>query len=135
MLLSLQARSVRSLSVLRTMLRIIAVGSIAMVIVQLAIASRNLESPTNDAVRLAGLGLPVLFLAFLNLIVWTQEEPKRNTRYYTHFANGLLLVASALVAHSVAAAFAFAVIACTAVVAVIAVLFELHFQKRARMTG
>lgn len=118
----------RSLSTLRTLLRVIAVASIGMVFFQLALASRDLESPTNDAVRLAGLGLPLLFLSFLNLIVWTQETPKRNTRYYTHFANGLLLVASALVARSVQVPYAFAVIACTIVVALIAILFEVHFR-------
>lgn len=116
---------------LRLLLRVIAVASIGMVFFQLAVASRDLESPTNDAVRLAGLGLPLLFLAFLNLIVWTQEAPKRNTRYYTHFANGLLLVASGLVASSVQVSFAFAVIACTIAVALIAILFEVQIRKHA----
>ena len=122
----------RSLSMLRMLLRVMAVGSIGMVMVQLAIASRNLEAPTNDAVRLAGLGLPLLFLAFLNLIVWTQENVRRNTRYYTHFANGLLLVASALVTRAVAVPFAYAVTACTAVIAVIAIVFEMHFRNSVR---
>ncbi len=119
----------RNLSALRMLLRVIAIGSIGMVIVQLAIASRNLEAPSNDAVRLAGLGLPLLFLAFLNLIVWTQENISRNTRYYTHFANALLLVASGLVARSVAVPFAYAVAGCTALIAIIAIIFEMHFQK------
>ncbi len=119
----------RNLSTARLLLRVIAVASICMVVAQLVIASRNLESPTNDAVRLAGLGLPLLFLSFLNLIVWTQEQPSRNTRHYTHFANALLLVASALVTGSVEMPFAYAVTACTAVIALVAIMFELHFRK------
>ena len=122
----------RNLSMLRTLLRIIAVGSIGMIVIQLVIASRNLEAPTNDAVRLAGLGLPLLFLAFLNLIVWTQENVRRNTRYYTHFANALLLVASGLVTRAVAVPFAYAVTGCTAAIAIIAIAFEVHFQKSVR---
>lgn len=117
------------------LLRVIAVGSIAMVFVQLAIASRNLESPTNDAVRLAGLGLPILFLSFLNLMVWTQENPGRNTRYYTHFANGLLLFAALLVARSVPVSFAYTVAGLTALVSIIAILFEIHFRKTVRTTA
>lgn len=119
----------RNLPVLRLLLRIIAVASIGMVFFHLAVASRDLESPTNDSVRLAGLALPLLFLSFLNLIVWTQEAPKKKTRYYTHFTNGLLLIASALVVYSVRVPFAYAVIACTAIVAVIAMLFEAHFRE------
>ncbi len=117
------------LPALRLLLRVIAVASIGMVLFQLAIASRNLESPTNDAVRLAGLGLPLLFLAFLNLIVWTQEAPRKNTRNYTHFANGLLLVASALVGRSVRVPFAYVVIALTVIVALVAISFEHYFRS------
>lgn len=118
-----------NISTLRMLLRVIAIASIGMVFFQLAVASRDLESPTNDAVRLAGLGLPLLFLSFLNLIVWTQDAPKLNTRYYTHFANGLLLVASALVARSVRVPFAYAVICCTVAVALIATLFEVYVRR------
>lgn len=95
-----------------------------MVAFQLVIAAGNLESPSNEAVRLAGLGLPLLFLAFLNLIVWTQENPRRNTRLYTHFANGLLLIASILVARAVPVSFAFIVAGCTAALSAISFLFE-----------
>lgn len=119
----------RNLATLRLLLRVIAVASICMVVAQLAIAARNLESPTNDAVRLAGLGLPLLFLSFLNLIVWTQEQPRPSTRNYTHFTNVLLLLASALVTGSVGVAFAYAVTACTVVIALVAIMFELHFRK------
>lgn len=118
-----------SAAALRQILRIIAVVGIAMVVVQLAIASQNLESPSNDAVRLAGLGLPLLFLAFLNLIVWTQPGPRRNLRLFTHFANGLLLVAAILVMRAVPVLFAFAVAGCTAMLSVISFLLEIHLQQ------
>lgn len=114
---------------LRLALRLIAVASIGLVTVLLAVAARNLESPDNNAVRLAGLGLPLLLLAFLNMIVWSQENPRRNTRMYTHFANGLLLVASVLVLRAVPVAFAFAVVGCTALLAVISLVFEIGLHN------
>jgi hypothetical protein len=117
------------LHVLRGALRIIAVGSIGMVCYQLVIAARHLESPDNDAVRLAGLGLPLLFLAFLNLIVWTQDAPRRNTRTYTHFANLLMVVASALVMRSTGVPFAYGVAAFAAVISILAVLTDMHFRR------
>jgi len=100
-----------------------------MVAFQLVIAARNLESPSDEAVRLAGLGLPLLFLAFLNLIVWTQEAPRRNTRLYTHFANGLLLIASVLVTRAIPVPFAFVVAGCTAALSAISFMFEISVRS------
>lgn len=117
------------------MLRLIAVASIALVFVQLAIAAKNIESPDNDAVRLAGLGLPLLFLAFLNLIVWSQSHPRRNTRIYTHFANGLLLIASVLVIHAIPVTFAFTVAGCTALLAAISLVFEIGLHNASGRPG
>lgn len=102
---------------------------------QLSVAARNLESPSNDAVRLAGLGLPLLFLAFLNLIVWTQDSPRRTTRTYTHFVNVLMLVAASLVSRSVGVSFAYLVTALTAAIAVIAYLLDRDLQNRARVAA
>lgn len=115
----------RNLALLRTILRVIAVASIAVVGFQLVIAARNLESPSNDAVRLAGLALPLLFAAFLNLIVWAQDAPRKNTRLYTHFANGLLLVAAVLVMRAIPVPFAFVVVGCGIALSLTAFLFEI----------
>ena len=112
------------MKLLRLALQFLAVASIALAVFQLVIAARNIESPDNDAVRLAGLGLPLMFLAFLNLVVWTQPGPRRNTRIFTHFANGLLLIASALVMRAVPRGFAFMVAGCTASLAAISLWAE-----------
>jgi hypothetical protein len=110
-------------------LQVLAVGSIGLGIYQLVIAARNLESPDNDAVRLAGLGLPLIFLAFLNLIVWTQDHPRRSTRVFTHISNGLLLIASALVLRAVPVLFALAVTACAAVIALLSLISEMKLRR------
>lgn len=110
-------------------LHVLAVASIALGIYQLVMASRNFAAPDNDAVRLAGLGLPLMFLAFLNLIVWTQESPGRTSRIFTHIANGLLLVASVLVMRAVPVTFAFLVAGCTAALAGISWLSEIRLRK------
>jgi hypothetical protein len=115
----------RSIPILRSVLQIIAIASIGVVAVQLVIAARNLEAPSNDAVRLAGLALPLLFAAFLNLIVWGQAAPKKTARRYTHFANGLLLVAAVLVMRAIPVTFAFVVTACAAALSIISFLFEI----------
>ena len=119
----------RRLRALRAILRFIAVSSIAVVAFQLVVAARNLESPSNEAVRLAGLALPLLFAAFLNLIVWTQDAPRKNTRLYTHFANGLLLVAAVLVMRAIPVPFAFVVAGCGAALSITAFLFEITFRE------
>lgn len=104
-----------------------------MAALQLVVAARSLESQTSEeAVRLAGLALPLVLLAFLNLIVWTQENPRRSMRLYTHFANGLLLVASVLVARAVPVPFAFIVAGGTG--ALSAVSFLLEISSRAETT-
>lgn len=118
-----------SSQILRSILRVIAVLSIGVVGVQLFIAARNLEAPGNDAVRLAGLALPLLFVAFLNLIVWGQPVPRKTTRRYTHFANGLLLVASGLVMRAIPVTFAFVVTSCAAALCVISFFFEISLKE------
>ena len=115
----------RRTSVLRLLLQVISVASIGVVAVQLVVAARNLEGPSNDAVRLAGLALPLLFAAFLNLIVWGQSAPRKNTRIYTHFANGLLLVAAVLVMRAIPVTFAFVVTGCAAALSITSLLFEI----------
>lgn len=96
---------------------------------QLAAASQHLEAPDNNAVRLAGLGLPLVFLAFLNLVVWTQESPRRSTRMFAHAANGLMLIASGLVGYSVGVIFAYVVGTFTLVLTLVAISLEIHFRN------
>lgn len=121
--------------ILRPVLRAIAVLSIGVVGVQLVIAARNLEEPGNDAVRLAGLALPLLFVAFLNLIVWGQPAPKKNTRVYAHFANSLLLVASGLVMRAIPVTFAFVVTGCAAALCLISLTFEMAIRETRRASA
>lgn len=124
-----------SRNLLQHLLRTIAVGSIIMAALQLVVAARNLETPTSEeAVRLAGLALPLVFLAFLNLIIWTQEYPRRATRLFVHFANGLFLIAAVLVARSLLVTFAILVAGCAAVLSAIAFAFEIHL-RRPQVTG
>lgn len=118
---------------LRLALRIIAVFSIALVGIQLVTAAGNIETPDNDAVRLAGLGLPLLFLAFLNLIVWGQDFPRRSTRTYTHVSNGLMLIASLLVVRAISVTFSYAVAGCTILLAMISLLLEIKAVRAGGM--
>ena len=119
----------RSVPLLRIVLSVIAVASIAVVGTQLVVAARSLGDPSNNAVRLAGLALPLLFAAFLNMIVWGQPAPRRNTRLFTHFANGLLLVASVLVMRAVPVTFSFVVVACAVALSLIAFILEINFRN------
>jgi len=109
----------------RWVLRISVAASLLLIASHVAFTFKTYPSVTLESVQFAELGLPLLFLAFLNGSVWSATSRPGLARLATHVANVLMLVVAGLVAHFAPVPPAYLVVGCAAALAVSAVLAEL----------
>ena len=105
-------------------LRIAVTATLLLILEHFIYTFQSFHTLTLQAVQFGELGLPLLFLAFLNGIVWTLDRPATLPRFITHVANGLMLLVAGLVAWLAPVAPAYLVLGCTVALIVAA----LHAQ-------
>ena len=105
-------------------LRLAVTATLLLILEHFIYTFQSFHTLTLQAVQFGELGLPLLFLAFLNGIVWTLDRPATLARFATHLANVLMLVVAGLVAWLAPVAPAYLVLVC----AVALTLAALHAQ-------
>lgn len=105
-------------------LRIAITATILLIIEHVVYTLQSFHTLTLQAVQFGELGLPLLFLAFLNGIVWTLEQPATLARFTAHLANVLMLIVAGLVVWLAPVAPAYLVLGCTVALS----LAALHAQ-------
>lgn len=105
-------------------LRIAVTATILLILEHVIYTFQSFHTLTLQAVQFGELGLPLLFLAFLNGVVWTLDHPAPLARFVTHLANALMLVVAGLVVWLAPVAPAYLVLGCTVGLA----LAALHAQ-------
>lgn len=116
----------------RWILRCAVALSLLLIASHFAYTASTFHSLTLESVQFAELGLPLLFAAFLNGVVWSLEQPPRRARLAAHGANACMLVIAALVARLAPVAPAYLVLVCTVLLIVAAVAND---RQAARATA
>lgn len=109
----------------RWLLRASIAASLLLIVAHFAYAVTTFRTLSLASVQFAELGLPLLFAAFLNGVVWSSPWPGAMARAATHLANGLMIAIAGLVAHFAPLPPAYLVLGCAAGLGVSGVLAEL----------
>lgn len=117
----------------RWVLRIAVTASVLLVAAHFAFTLSTFHSLTLESVQFAELGLPLLFAALLNGVVWSLDRPSRLARLAAHCANVLLLLVALLVARLSPVAPAYLIVACATLLWLAALLGERRGARATRV--
>ena len=116
----------------RWLLRVAVAASLLLIAAHFAYTASTFHALTLESVQFAELGLPLLFAAFLNGVVWSLDDPPARARVTAHVTNACMLIVAVLVARLSPIPPAFLIVLCTVLLVVAAVASD---RSRARAPG
>jgi hypothetical protein len=117
----------------RWMLRVSIGASLLLCLAHFAYTASNFRIVSLASVQFAELGLPLLFAAFLNGVVWSANASALASRATTHLANALMLLVAAFVARLAPVTPALLVLACATLLTLTGLVAE--FERVRAATG
>lgn len=103
-------------------------ASVVLIVAHFAYTVSTFRRLTLESVQFAELGLPLLFAAFLNGVVWGAAAPSAIARWATHLANVLMIGIAALVARLAPVPPAYLVLGCAVALGASGALAELQWR-------
>jgi len=117
----------------RWILRGAVTASLLLIAAHFAYTFTTFHSLTLESVQFAELGLPLLFAALLNGVVWSLAQPPRRARLTAHGVNAFMLIVAVLVARLSPVAPAYLIVLCAALLSLAGALN--HFDAARSSVG
>ena len=119
----------------RWLLRVAVAASMLLIAAHFAYTVSTFHTLTLASVQFAELGLPLLFAALLNAVVWSLDFAPPRARLAAHFANACMVLVAALVVRLSPVAPAYLVLLCAALLALAATLNHAAMTRSTARVG